>query len=143
MKSLLRPIVYFGKSYPFVFITLIAALFLLPGLGAVHLFDWDEINFAEASREMVMTGDWLHVQIDFMPFWEKPPFFFWLQASAMHWFGMGEYAARLPNALAGIFSLVLLFHIGRKWHNTTFAFLWVGAYFGSVLPFLYFKSGYY
>ena len=31
-----------------------AALLFLPGLGAVHLFDWDEINFAEIAREMVV-----------------------------------------------------------------------------------------
>jgi 4-amino-4-deoxy-L-arabinose transferase-like glycosyltransferase len=29
----------------------------VPGLGAVHLFDWDEINFAEIAREMLVTGD--------------------------------------------------------------------------------------
>jgi 4-amino-4-deoxy-L-arabinose transferase-like glycosyltransferase len=38
-------------------------------LGAVHLFDWDEINFAECSREMLATGDYLRVYIDFQPFW--------------------------------------------------------------------------
>ncbi|MFM7400989.1 MAG: ArnT family glycosyltransferase, partial [Bacteroidota bacterium] len=48
-------------------------LFFLPFLGNVHLFDWDEINFAECAREMLITGDWLQPQIDFEPFWEKPP----------------------------------------------------------------------
>jgi 4-amino-4-deoxy-L-arabinose transferase-like glycosyltransferase len=122
-------------------IALLAALFFLPFLGGVHLFDWDEINFAEAAREMLALKDYLRVYINYEPFWEKPPFFFWLQALAMKIFGVGEYAARLPNALCGILTLVLLFRIGAKLRSVRFGLLWAGAYFGSTLPFLYFKSG--
>jgi 4-amino-4-deoxy-L-arabinose transferase-like glycosyltransferase len=49
-------------------IILMSALFFIPFLGAVPLFDWDEINFAEAAREMIVTGDYFHVQIDFKQF---------------------------------------------------------------------------
>jgi 4-amino-4-deoxy-L-arabinose transferase-like glycosyltransferase len=41
----------------------ISGLFFLPFLGGVPLFDWDEINFAELAREMVVTGDWLRLQV--------------------------------------------------------------------------------
>ena len=51
-------------------------IFFIPFLGRVHLFDWDEINFAESAREMIVTGNYHRVQINFQPFWEKPPFFF-------------------------------------------------------------------
>ena len=54
-------------------IPLLAALFFFPGLGQVHLFDWDEINFAESAREMIASGEWGIVQINYQPFWEKPP----------------------------------------------------------------------
>ena len=50
-------------------IILLAALAFIPFLGRVHLFDWDEINFAEAAREMIVTKDYLTVQINFQPFW--------------------------------------------------------------------------
>ncbi len=120
---------------------LLGAAFFLPFLGGVHLFDWDEINFAEISREMLITGDHLRVYVDYQPFWQKPPFFFWLQALAMHFLGVGEYAARLPNAICGILTLVLLFNIGKTLFNTRFGLIWAGVYFGSILPFLYFKSG--
>lgn len=117
------------------------ALFFIPFLGGVHLFDWDEINFAEISREMLITKEYTRVFVNFEPFWEKPPFFFWIQALAMYIFGVGEFAARLPNALCGIATLVLLFDIGRRLYNPRFGFIWAGVYMGSVLPFLYFKSG--
>ncbi|MCW3122316.1 MAG: glycosyl transferase family 39, partial [Flavipsychrobacter sp.] len=82
----------------YTLIVLIGCLLFFPFLGQVHLFDWDEINFAECAREMIVSKDYLRAQIDFMPFWEKPPFFIWMQVLAMKMFGVGEYAARFPNA---------------------------------------------
>jgi 4-amino-4-deoxy-L-arabinose transferase-like glycosyltransferase len=122
-------------------IALISALFYIPFLGGVHLFDWDEVNFAEITREMMMNEQYFRVYINFMPFWEKPPFFFWMQLLAMKAFGVGEFAARLPNALYGVATLVLLYNIGCKLYNHRFGLIWTLTYFGSVLPFLYFKSG--
>jgi 4-amino-4-deoxy-L-arabinose transferase-like glycosyltransferase len=120
---------------------LISALFFLPFLGGVHLFDWDEINFAELAREMVVTGEWLRMQINYELFTEKPPLFFWLQALAMSIFGVGEYAARFPNALLGVFVLPFLYVSGKFLIDRKFGFLWSLSWFGSILPFLYFKSG--
>ncbi|MGA2298095.1 MAG: glycosyltransferase family 39 protein, partial [FCB group bacterium] len=124
-----------------VLIIIIGVLFFIPYLGSVHLFDWDEINFAEASREMLVTGDYLTVRIDFQPFHEKPPLFFWLQAASMKIFGINEFASRFPNALTGIISLLFIYTIGKKLFDFRFGMLWVLTYIGSFLPFLYFKSG--
>lgn len=121
-------------------IVLIGVLFFIPYLGNVHLFDWDEINFAEAAREMIVTGDYLNVQIDFVPFHEKPPLFIWLQAASMHIFGINEFAARLPNAIIGIITLLFIFEIGKKLFDETFGIFWVLTYIGSILPHFYFKT---
>ena len=120
---------------------LLARVFFLPFNGNAHLFDWDEVNFAEISREMVVLKDYLRVYINYLPFWEKPPFFFWAQALAMNCFGINEFSARLPNAICGIVTLIVLFNIGKTLYNTRFGIIWALAYFGSVLPHLYFKSG--
>lgn len=117
------------------------SLLFMTGLGRVHLFDWDEINFAESAREMLVSGDYLNVQINFETFWEKPPFFIWLQALSMKIFGVNEFAARFPNAIAGVLTLLVLFFIGKKWQNSTFGLLWTVLYACSFLPFFYFKSG--
>lgn len=127
-------LIYFG-------VALVAAALYIPFLGAVHLFDWDEINFAESAREMLVSGEYFRVQINFQPFWEKPPLFFWLQAAAMSVFGVGEFAARFPNAISGILTLVLLYHIGRTSVSSRFGLLWVLFMAGSFTPSLYFKSG--
>jgi 4-amino-4-deoxy-L-arabinose transferase-like glycosyltransferase len=118
-----------------------AAVMFIPFLGGVHLFDWDEINFAESAREMIVSGDYTTVQINFIPFWEKPPLFIWMQVLSMKIFGINEFAARFPNAICGIVSLLVLFNMGRKLRDTRFGIIWVLMYGGSILPFLYFKSG--
>lgn len=116
-------------------------LFLLPFLRSVHLFDWDEINHAEVAREMILTENYATVQIDFEPFWEKPPLFFWLQVLAMKIFGINEFAARFPNFICGIVSLIMLYYLGRRIYGERFGLFWVISYGSAVLPFFYFKSG--
>jgi len=118
-----------------------AVLFFLPFLGSVHLFDWDEINFAESAREMIVTGDYITVQIDYKPFWEKPPLFFWMQVLSMKLFGVNEFAARFPNFICGIVSLVMLYYMGRKIYGHRFGLFWILSYGSAILPFFYFKSG--
>lgn len=127
--------------YYFLVLAIMGAVFFIPFLGGVHLFDWDEINFAEISREMLLTGEYFQIKLNFLPFWEKPPLFFWLQSLCMAVFGVNEFSARLPNALIGVATLLILFNIGKRLKDARFGFIWAGAYFGSVLPFLYFKSG--
>ncbi len=122
-------------------IVFLGALLFIPFLGSVHLFDWDEINFAESAREMIVTGDYLNVRVNFELFWEKPPLFIWMQVLSMKLFGINEFAARFPNALAGIVTLLALFNIGKKHFDQKFGLFWVFAYVGSALPFFYFKSG--
>lgn len=127
-------------QWSYLLLILIGAFFFIPFLGAVHLFDWDEINFAEAAREMLVTKEYLRVQIDFLPFWEKPPLFIWLQAISMKLFGVNEFAARFPNALAGIVTLGSLFYIGKKLKDERQGWIWVLLYLGSWLPHFYFKT---
>ncbi len=122
-------------------IVVIGLILFVPFIGKVHLFDWDEINFAEAAREMITTGDYLRVRIDYEPFHEKPPLFFWFQAASMKVFGVSEFAARLPNAIVGIATLLFLFYAGRKLYDRNFGLLWALTYIGSFLPHFYFKSG--
>ncbi len=122
-------------------IVIVASLLFIPFAGGVHLFDWDEINFAECAREMIVSHDYLNVQINFRPFWEKPPLFIWMQVLSMKVFGINEFAARFPNAVCGILSLLFIFNIGKKLFNENFGIWWVVAFAGSILPHFYFRSG--
>lgn len=123
------------------FIILVSSLVFIPLIGNCPLFDWDEINFAECAREMVVTGNYSSVQLNYRPFWEKPPFFIWLQAISMNSFGVNEFAARFPNAVCGILSLCVMYLVGRKVNSHSFGLMWALIYAGTLLPHFYFKSG--
>ncbi|CAN5883307.1 phospholipid carrier-dependent glycosyltransferase [soil metagenome] len=127
--------------FPPLFVALCGLILFVPFLGQVHLFDWDEINFAECAREMVVSKNYTTVQIDFLPFWEKPPLFIWMQAASMHIFDNIEFAARFPNAVCGALTLMVVYLLGRKIYDERFARLWVLAFAGSMLPNFYFHSG--
>ena len=123
-----------------LFFVIISSFFFV-GNNHLHLFDWDEINFAESSREMIASSNYLKVQINFTSFWEKPPLFFWMQVLSMKVFGINEFAARFPNALFGFFYLITFYFIGKSHFNAKFGIIWALLFFGSLLPHLYFKSG--
>jgi 4-amino-4-deoxy-L-arabinose transferase-like glycosyltransferase len=130
-----------NSGFAYLIAILAGLILFIPFLGGVHLFDWDEINFAESAREMMVTGNYLTVQINYEAFWEKPPLFFWLQVLSVKLFGLNEFAMRFPNAIAGILSLIVIFRVGRRVIDEKFGLLWMFVYTGSILPFFYFKSG--
>ena len=77
------------RPIPFL-ICLAAAAVFIPYIGSTPLFDWDEVNFAECAREMLVSGNYETVQLNYQPFWEKPPLFIWMQALCMNIFGVNE-----------------------------------------------------
>ena len=134
---------YFLKnnSKPILFFTFYACLLIFPTIGDFNLFDWDEINFAESSREMLLSNNFSQVMINFEPFHEKPPLFFWFQVISFKIFGVSSFAARFPNALLSIIIPVILFKIGSQIKNTTFGWIWSIIFIAGFLPNLYFRTG--
>jgi 4-amino-4-deoxy-L-arabinose transferase-like glycosyltransferase len=127
------------KAYAFIFLA--ACLLYIPFIGNMPLFDWDEVNFAECAREMLVSNNYSEVQLYFHPFWEKPPLFIWLQAMSMNVFGINEFAARFPNALCGVITLMVLYKTGKELNDRKFALTWVFVYASTLLPHVFFKSG--
>lgn len=125
----------------YIQITLFGLLLFVPFLGQVHLFDWDEINFAECAREMLVSKDYLRMQIDFQPFYEKPPLFIWMQVLSMQLFGVNDFAARFPNAMVGVTTLLALYYVGKRTVHERLGLIWVLLYAATWLPHFYFKSG--
>lgn len=87
----------------------IAGLAFLWNLGNVSLIDETEPLFAEAARQMTVTGDWITPYFNGETRFDKPPLIYWLMAIAYHIFGVNEWAVRLPSALSAIFLTLFLF----------------------------------
>jgi 4-amino-4-deoxy-L-arabinose transferase-like glycosyltransferase len=122
-------------------IILFVFLACIPTIGLSALFDWDEVNFAECAREMIVSKDYFNVTINFQAFWEKPPLFIWMQVLSMLVFGINEFAARFPNVIAAVFTLLALYRFGKDFFGEKFGIAWSSLYACSILPFMYFNSG--
>lgn len=95
-------------------ILLIFALLWFATLGSRRLLDPDEGRYAEISREMLATGDWLTPRLDGLKYFEKPALQYWMTAGAYRVFGQNEFAARLWTGLTGFAGVVLAWFVGAR-----------------------------
>ncbi|XWK87706.1 MAG: glycosyltransferase family 39 protein [Phormidium sp.] len=79
-------------------------------LGSVGLVDETEPLFAEAARQMVVTGDWITPYFNGETRFDKPALVYWLMAIAYQTIGVNEWAVRLPSALAALALTALGFY---------------------------------
>jgi 4-amino-4-deoxy-L-arabinose transferase-like glycosyltransferase len=86
----------------------------LLGLGRPAITDSDEAYYAEASREMVESGDWLTPHYNFEFRWQKPILYYWLTAVTYLVFGLGEWSARFWSAAAGLGLAFTTWTAGRR-----------------------------
>ena len=93
-------------------VTLLGLGLFFPGLGVPGLMDPDEGRYAEIAREMLLLRDWLIPHLNLVPYLEKPPLVYWLTSMSLGAFGLAEWAARLPSALAALAGLYLAFLAG-------------------------------
>ncbi|MEO6163728.1 MAG: glycosyltransferase family 39 protein [Candidatus Binatia bacterium] len=82
---------------------------LFTNLGGAALFEPDEGRNAEIAREILLLKDWITPHYDFIPRLDKPIFFFALVALSYKLFGISEWAARLPSALAALACLCITY----------------------------------
>ncbi len=83
-------------------------------LGVNSFWDPDEAHYAETTREMLVSGDWLAPFYNQQPFFDKPIVFHWLQGSAMAIGGLTEGAARFAPALGGLVLVLITAWVGAQ-----------------------------
>jgi 4-amino-4-deoxy-L-arabinose transferase-like glycosyltransferase len=100
-----RPLVSHARTHSlevWAFAALLIFVVLFWRLGAPTLWDPDEAHYAETSREMLASGDWLAPTYNGQPFFDKPFLFHVFQVAAMRVAGPHELAVRLVPALAAL-----------------------------------------
>ena len=84
-------------------LTLIAAL---PGALALPALDRDEARFAQATAQMLETGDFVDIRFQDQPRYKKPVGIHWLQAASVGLLSSAEareiWAYRLPSLLGAM-----------------------------------------
>lgn len=112
-------------------------------LGSTGLVDETEPLFAEASKQMVLTGDYITPYFNGETRFDKPPLIYWLMAIFYNLFGINEWAVRLPSALASCALIIMLFftlksygylpHFHHKNEEIKSQQLWLSSWIGSAI----------
>src|SRR5471030_2684904 len=93
---------------PFALLALLGLVLWLPGVLSLPPTDRDESRFAQASRQMVESGNWVDIRFGQIPRYKKPAGIYWLQAAvtgiAAAFQGRNDriWTYRLPSLLGAI-----------------------------------------
>src|SRR6516165_10480935 len=91
---------------PYALLCLLCFILYAPGLAAIPPLDRDEARFAQATRQMLETGDFIRIRFQDESRNKKPVGIYWLQATAVALFSTPDsseiWPYRLPSALAAI-----------------------------------------
>ncbi|MFH1529458.1 MAG: glycosyltransferase family 39 protein [Pseudomonadota bacterium] len=90
----------------------VAAMFW--GSWEGSLYNSDDYMYVDHARTMVESGDWLELRFQGVVLHQRPPLAVWLLSASRGAFGPSVFAARLPQILAGLVSLLFTFLIGRE-----------------------------
>lgn len=130
--------------FSILWLLLIGWFAFLWNLGSTGLVDETEPLFAEASRQVTVTGDWITPYFNGNTRFDKPILIYWLMAICYKLIGVNSWAVRLPSALAAIALMISCFLTLRYFGFATPAAasqdgsrtqrqLWLSAWIGSAL----------
>ncbi|UII70796.1 glycosyltransferase family 39 protein [Pseudomonas sp. HN11] len=99
---------------PAPLLLLLAGLLFFFALGNHELQGSTEARVSGIAMAMHLDNDWVVPRLFREPFLEKPPLSLWLDAGAIRLFGASTGAVRLASAFAGLFSVMLLYGMLRR-----------------------------
>ncbi len=107
-----------GKVVPMLLIALGGILYFYY-VGERGLWPSDEDDYAQISREILRSGNWLYLTSNGEPWTAKPVLFNWLIALiSWPWGDVTELRARIPSSLAAIATILLTYALGKRMFST-------------------------
>ena len=98
----------------FLLLALFSFLILFVPLRRGDLSGYDDAFYAHQAKVMVQTGDWWNIRFNGELSFEKPPLFLWLEALSLSVFGVSDFAAKIPAAISGFGTIVLVYFLARE-----------------------------
>jgi 4-amino-4-deoxy-L-arabinose transferase-like glycosyltransferase len=103
-----------------VLLVLLSLSVYLPGFASTPAVDRDESRFAQASRQMLESGDYIVPRVQGKLRLNKPPLIYWLQAGSAWVFTGGDVSKdaiwmyRVPSLLAAIGVVLVTWRLGAS-----------------------------
>ncbi len=108
------------KVAPILLIVLSLSLYL-PGFFTIPPLDRDEARYAQASKQMLETGDYVDIRFQEGPLHKKPAGINWLQSGAVTLSGYGLespiWVYRIPSLMGAILGVLLVYWCARAFAN--------------------------
>ena len=116
-----------GRAQPWLLLGWLAlALVWLGSLATRALITPDEGRYATISLGMLQSGNWITPRLNGLLYFEKPPLQYWGGALSMALLGVSDFSARLWPGLAGLATIALVGHTGRRlWGASTGRLAWL------------------
>jgi 4-amino-4-deoxy-L-arabinose transferase-like glycosyltransferase len=111
--------------YELIVVLVAAVIFLGCAIGPPSLMDDVDAVQAQIARNMLDSGDWVTAHLDGIPYLEKSPLKYWMMAVSYMIFGVHDWSARLPVALAAVILCWLTARVGA-WAFSARAGLYAG-----------------
>lgn len=119
-----------------LFLLFLASLLLfLWGAQQMPMTDPVESSYALTAKEMVLSGDWISPQIYGNYWYDKPALVYWLLSASYSVFGFTNFASRLPSALCGALSVVLMAWYVRRILGEKTPAVWAAVFLATSLEF--------
>ena len=138
-----EPVSRFVKVFPFLsrrprlFLALFCLVLWAPGVFSLPPLDRDESRFAQASKQMLESGDLVDIRFGAVPRYKKPVGIYWMQAATTTIAGLGErthiWTYRLPSLFGAVAAVWLAFWCARSLASTEVAFAAAALLAGTLL----------
>ena len=109
------------SSWPAWLVALLLLAWLACTAGLRPLAVPDEGRYAGVAWEMIRSGDWLTPTLNGLPFFHKPPLFYWLTALSIKAFGLTLWAARVASVCGALAGAMALYVLARRWAGSGLA----------------------
>ena len=103
-------------KYAWIILFLSCLLLFLAGIKSLPPTDRDESRFAQASKQMVESGDYLDIRFQETPRYKKPAGIYWLQSAAVKVSGQpvtSIWPYRLPSAMGALIAVIVTCWLGN------------------------------
>jgi 4-amino-4-deoxy-L-arabinose transferase-like glycosyltransferase len=111
---------------PLAALLLICVLAWLPGFFTLPPLDRDESRFAQATKQMLESGDYININLADGPRYEKPVGIYWLQAASTATLGSDPrnqiWTYRVPSLLGALTAVAATFFLVRLFAGIETAF---------------------